>query len=203
MQTIDLSQVDLNKIVQALDDGQTMIYPTETCYGLGGDATNPLVVEKIFAIKGRSKEKSLIILASSLDMMRPYILSSPILEKIARTYWPGPLTVIVPVAPGCTLPSGVVHSDGTIAFRVTDHPFVQSLLRAFGRPLISTSANRSGEKAAYRPEEVYTMGARMSTSPDLFIDAGVLPANPPSTVIRLQGDHVEVVRQGSVRVEHL
>lgn len=190
MKFIAQKDVILSDLVSALNDGKTLVYPTETCYGLGCDATNAAAVEKIFAIKGRAKEKSLIVLAYDLSAMTPYIEITPALESLAKNYWPGALTVIVPAKAGSGLAPGVIADDGTVAFRVTSHPFAHALTEAFGKPIVSTSANIAGGPNPYTIEE--------AVSADIGIDAGELPRRPPSTVVRLREERVEVLRQGSV-----
>ena len=191
----------MTDVAEALEQGTTLVYPTETCYGLGCDATNAEAVERIYAIKGRTKEKSLILLADSLDMMAPYIDISPRLKEIEQKYWPGALTVIVPIQ-GNRLAHGVVAGDGTIAFRVTSHPLAQKIVHALGRPLVSTSANVAGGPNSYSADDVLSAFDAAETQPDVVIDGGILPVRAPSTVVRLRGDKIEVVRQGEIIVEN-
>lgn len=206
--------VIISDIVSALSEGKTLVYPTETCYGLGCDATNPAAVKKVFALKGRAKEKSLIVIVHELSAMAPFIEIIPALRALAERYWPsfakatpgkpGALTVIVPLSPyterphptfpdrGGALAPGVVALDGTVAFRVTSHPFAHALCEAFGKPIVSTSANVSGGPNPYTIEE--------AVAADIGIDAGELPRRAPSTVVRLRGEKIEVIRQGEVVV---
>ncbi len=198
MQIIGEKKINIVHIISALQEGKTLVYPTETCYGLGCDATNPSAVEKIYEIKERPKEKSLILIAASLDMMEPYITISYLLSHISKNYWPGPLTVVVPIKQDVALPSGVVRDDGTIAFRVSSHPIAADISRALGRPIVSTSANIGGGANPYTIEEVVQAFRDKSHQPDILIDAGELPRRAPSTVVRLVGDQIDMLRQGDI-----
>lgn len=200
MQVIKQSACTISVIVASLSLGQTLVYPTETCYGLGCDATNAEAVKQIYAIKNRPEEKSLIVLAYDLDQMAEYIEITPALRNIEKKYWPGALTVVVPVKKGVHLPSGVVSESGEIAFRVTNHPFAREIVEIFGRPLVSTSANIGGEANPYDLETIVNTLGKQEIKPDIIIDAGTLPMNKPSTVVRLVGEKIEVLRQGEVVV---
>lgn len=188
-----LEAVDVHEIVAQLEAGKTLMYPTETCYGLGCDATNPDAVARVYELKGRPKEKSLILIADTLKRMEPYVERTPALEKLANAYWPGAVTAVVPLLPGADLPKGVVANDGTIAFRVSGHPFARRLVAAFQKPIVSTSANISGAPNPYAPEEI-------KIAADIFVDAGRLPPCEPSTVVRINGEAYEVIRRGSVLI---
>lgn len=199
MEIVGFSDVNLDSLVTALLDGKIIVYPTETCYGLGCDATNAEAVERIYEIKGRESGKPLIALVSDLSAIETYIERTPLLDKIAREYWPGPLTVVVPAKKGVKLPMGVVGGDGAIALRVTSHPMASALARALGRPLVSTSANLSGGENLYAAEDVVRAFAGRPREPDIVIDAGTLPHRPPSTVARLADDKIEIIRQGDTQ----
>lgn len=205
MEKILVGNVNITHLVTEIEAGKTIVYPTETCYGLGGDATNPAVVKKIYALKGRPEGKPFILLVPSLEIMTPYIQVTPLLQDIAKKYWPGPLTVVtaytgpdaavVSGVPG--LPRGVVSQEGTIAFRISSHSFAKTLTAALGRPLISTSANLAGEPNVYEADVVTTIFADRPFQPDIIVDAGAIPLNPPSTIVKLDGDTMTVIRQGN------
>jgi L-threonylcarbamoyladenylate synthase len=214
MRVIRQNEINIDEIVTALAEGKTVVYPTETCYGLGCDATNPAAVEKIFALKGREKGRPLLVIVHDFSAMAPYIEITPALQAFAEKYWPGAVTVVTSTTPHPSFPRrgiehilplgkgelegvdplapGVVVEDGTVAFRVTSHPFARALCEAFGKPVVSTSANIAGGPNPYTIEE--------AVEADIRIDAGELPRRPPSTIVRLDGDHMDIVRQGDVVV---
>lgn len=200
MEVISLADAQRSLIAQRLKEGETLVYPTETCYGLGCDATNVTALQNIFAIKGRSENKPVILLFNGLDMLGEYTEITPTLRRLSDTYWPGALTIIVPIRSRGGLVHHVIASDNTIACRVSPHPFVQALVQALGRPFVSTSANRAGNPSPYTIEEVLTEFSSQKNQPDIVIDAGSLPRNKPSTIVRLVGDTLEIVRQGEIVV---
>jgi L-threonylcarbamoyladenylate synthase len=133
---------DIEQAVAALQNGKSILYPTDTIWGLGCDATDEHAVDRIFEIKKRPKEKSLIILVDSLEMLRTY---ADIDDNTANliTSFEFPTTVIYPHPRG--LASNAVNENDTVAIRIVSHPFCNALLKAFGKPIVSTSANLSGD----------------------------------------------------------
>ncbi|MFA6427809.1 MAG: L-threonylcarbamoyladenylate synthase [Candidatus Magasanikbacteria bacterium] len=203
MQIIKSSQLNIQSIVDSLHDGKTIIYPTETCYGLGCDATHVTAVEHIYNIKQRPVSKSLLVVTSDIEMMKGYVEWNQTLDMVAKKYWPGPLTVVVPIKQGVILPKGIVSSEGTVAFRITSHPIAQKICSELRAPLVSTSANISGGDNAYTPIDVIKTFEHELVQPDICIDAGELPVQKPSTIIAIKNGNIEIVRQGSVIIEHL
>lgn len=197
---IIIKQEDLktDEIIEALKQGKVIVYPTETVYGLGCDATNQKAVDKIFKIKQRQENKSVLVVAGNIDMMVDYISWSKKLHELSDKYWPGPLTVVVPVRPENNLARGVLTDDGTVAFRITEHPVASELSQKLGKPLVSTSANISAQKSSYDVEGIIKMFENEEFKPDIIIDAGELSHRAPSTVVRVVGDKVEVLRQGEI-----
>ncbi len=177
------------------------MYPTETCYGIGCDATNAQAVEKIFTIKGREKTKSVLMLASSIDMVKHYAVWSDAAETLARRYWPDALTMVLPYRHDAGLPSLLIGSDQTVAFRVSSHPFVNDLLHTLQVPLVSTSANVSGRPSPYDSREVLVMFESVEAQPDIVIDAGKLPLRPPSTIVRVGDTGIHILRQGDISIK--
>ena len=202
MKIIKQSEADLESIIIDLKQGKTIVYPTETCYGLGSDATNQSGVEKVFEIKQRQRDKSVLILLPDMSMVGQYVDWTPKLEELSQKYWPGPLTVVAPAKDNLNLADGVVAVDGTVAFRVTDHPFAASLCDALSGPLVSTSANIAAQDSPYDIERVMSMFEGTKVQPDIIIDAGVLPDHAPSTVVRLRGDAMQVLRQGEIIIDN-
>lgn len=193
--------VDLPVAVRALHSGQTIVYPTETSYGFGCDATNHEAVHKIFQIKGRETGKPMLVVVAGLEQIKPFVVWDERLETINKKYWPGPLTVVVPARLPIALAHGIVSSDGWIAFRVTSNSIAKELAETLGKPLVSTSANLAGEPPLYSATEIVTKFSVQKIQPDLLIDAGDLPEVLPSTIIKLAPGRIEVIRQGTITVE--
>lgn len=199
MQIIKQQDLQIPEIIEALKTGATIVYPTETCYGLGCDATNQKAVDKIFAIKKRDTKKPLLVVAHDAALMMQYIKWNSTLDDIANKYWPGPLTVVAPAVANCALADGVKALDNTIAFRITEHPLAATLSRELERPIVSTSANIAALDNPYDIESVSAMFDSAEFQPDIIIDAGELPYLTPSTIIKIsRGNEIHVIRQGSV-----
>lgn len=137
---------DIRNCVEILTQGGTILYPTDTVWGLGCDALNSDAIEKVFAIKNRPREKSLIVLLAEAKDVLQYVASPPpdiiaILESFER-----PTTVVYEHA--LEFPDNAVHENGSIAIRVTNDPFCKALIKRFRKPIVSTSANLSGSPTA-------------------------------------------------------
>ncbi len=136
-------QVDIIKAIEVLRNGGIILYPTDTIWGLGADATNCSAVEKIFSIKQRDKSKSLIIFIDNEDKLFDYVEEVPPLTWELLKYADSPLTIVFPK--GKNVCSSILAEDGSIAIRIPKDDFSHNLVRSFGKPIISTSANFSGK----------------------------------------------------------
>ncbi|MBT3817645.1 MAG: threonylcarbamoyl-AMP synthase [Candidatus Magasanikbacteria bacterium] len=201
MQIIKAEQFDIQELVMQLKKGKTIIYPTETCYGLGCDATNNKAVDSVFEIKQRQKNKSVLVLMADIAMAKEYVIWNDTLTQLAQIYWPGPLTIVAPVLADVVLANGVVHESGTIAFRVTSHLVAHDIVTALGVPLVSTSANISSMESPYDISFITDMFTQSDKKPDIIIDAGVLADRAPSTIVSVSDGEVRVLRQGEINVD--
>lgn len=134
---------NINDINRRLEEGQVVLCPTDTIWGLSCDAHNPVAVEKIFKIKNRSQEKKCILLVHDIPLLKKYVINLHPRVETLLSYHKAPLTVIHQAAK--TVPRHLVSEDGTIAVRVTHHKLLSSVIAMLGRPIISTSANMQGE----------------------------------------------------------
>lgn len=198
MQILKIENLKIDEIADELKKGMSLVYPTETCYGLGADATNEKAVAKLFDIKKRQQNKTMLVIVPDIAMARQYIHWDENINEVANTYWPGPLTVVAKAKEDSGLASGVIAEDGTLAFRVTSNYLSSDLSRALGKPLVSTSANIAAMDSPYEAEAVINMYSEEPVQPDIIIDAGELPHLLPSTIVRLVGGTREVIRQGSI-----
>lgn len=133
---------EVNKAFEVLKNGGLILYPTDTIWGIGCDATNPEAVEKVFTLKGRAEEKSLIVLLDSENKLQSYIKEVPEIAYDLIEYAENPLTIVYSGAKN--LAPNVIAKDGSIGIRIVKHQFCQQLIQRFRKPLISTSANLSG-----------------------------------------------------------
>lgn len=203
-----LTECNLAKIVVDLQIGKTLVFPTETSYGLGCDATNQTAVDKIFAIKGRTRSKSLLIVVPTIAEAQKYLIWNDLLEKISQKYWPGPLTVVgsytsPPLKEGggeSQLAYGVVSAENTVAIRVTAHPLLQSITVKLGRPLVATSANLADAGDMYSAQDLVSIYQNQNIQPDILLDQGVLPQRKPTTIISVVNNDFKILRQGETKV---
>jgi L-threonylcarbamoyladenylate synthase len=190
----------LEQAVNAVLTGDVLVYPTETFFALGGDATSPQAAQRVEALKLRPPGKSFPVLAGSWELTRAIVAGmTPFEERIARRFWPGPLSILLPAREG--LPPHVRGADGTVCLRWTSHPVAGAISREAAKPLIATSANRSAEPPASRPWE---LDKELLREIRLIMDAEPWPSGGlPSTIIRCTGQEVEIVRAGAVSREEL
>lgn len=154
---------NFNQALNALKSGEVIAYPTEGVFGVGCDPDNADAIKKLLALKQRPVEKGLILIAANYEQLLPYIDESQLtpqqLEKIHQS-WPGPVTWIMPCSD--TVSNWVCGQFDSIAVRVTDHPLVQKMCNAFGKPLTSTSANLTGQPPCMTTNEVkHQLGDRL------------------------------------------
>jgi L-threonylcarbamoyladenylate synthase len=137
----------IRQIAQLLHGGAVIAYPTEAVWGLGGDPDNRLAVERILRIKGRPMSKGLILVAAHIGQFAPYLTHLTDAQRhTLDASWPGPVTWLVP--DGGVAPAWIRGQHSAVALRVSAHPVVAGLCRAFGGPIVSTSANRAGMREA-------------------------------------------------------
>lgn len=146
MSAAEAMRQEVERAVAVLRAGGVILYPTDTVWGLGCDATNAEAVAKIYELKRSADKKSMLVLCASADMVVRYVNRAPGIAFEVMELATEPLTLILPGAAGVA--ANLVPEDGTLGVRVPDHAFCSSMLRAFGRPVVSTSVNISGEPAA-------------------------------------------------------
>lgn len=196
-----ITKQDIQKAADIIRRGGVIALPTETVYGLACDPRNVKAVKQIFCIKGRADDKPLQLIASSFAQVTRLADMTTAEKRLARVYWPGPLTMLVRLRSGMRLAKQVSPSS-VIGIRVSPSPVVRALIRAFGYPIAATSANRSGLTPVRSGNGVKKAFQGFIDQPDMILDVGMLPRRKPSTVVRVKesGD-VEVLRQGGVRID--
>lgn len=195
-----LSGKDIEAAAQLLRAGQLVAFPTETVYGLGGIATDDRAVAAIFAAKGRPRFNPLIVHIADIAAARQLAVFDERAEILARRFWPGPLSLVLPRAPHCA--ASLLASAGldTIALRIPDHPLALELIHLAGRPLAAPSANRSGRvsptTAAHAAQE---LGMRIAA----ILDGGPCRVGVESTILDLSTAQATLLRQGGVAQEEI
>jgi len=189
-------------IAQAADllrKGGLVAFPTETVYGLGGDARSDRAVARIFAAKGRPRFNPLIVHLPDAAAARGLAVFDARADALAAAFWPGPLTLVLPLRAGSGLSGLVTAGLPTVALRVPAHPVARALLQVFGGPLAAPSANPSGRVSPTRAAHVIEgLGGRI----DAVIDGGPCAVGVESTIVGLDGA-ARLLRPGGVPVEAL
>jgi L-threonylcarbamoyladenylate synthase len=207
--SVDAEHPDRQAIAEAaavIQAGGLVAFPTETVYGLGANALDPVAVERIFAAKGRPADDPLIVHVASVDGLAEVAdltgvgRSAPLemLAALARRFWPGPLTLVLPR--GARVPTGVTAGRDTVAVRVPDHPIARALIEAAGRPIAAPSANLFARPSPTIARHVL---ADLAERIDLVLDGGPTRVGIESTVLDLTRPHPRVLRPGGVTSEQL
>jgi L-threonylcarbamoyladenylate synthase len=183
-----LLKADAAAIAEAarcLAAGGLVAFPTETVYGLGADATDGPAVARLYAAKGRPSFNPLIAHVADLAAARRLACFDAAAEQLAVAFWPGPLTLVLPKAAGCPVAELATAGLDSIAVRVPDHPVASEILRAFGRPVVAPSANRSGHVSPTTAEHVMVdLRGRV----DLIVDGGPTPVGVESSIVACLGE---------------
>jgi L-threonylcarbamoyladenylate synthase len=180
--------------------GRLVAFPTETVYGLGGDATNERAIGEIFAAKGRPRFNPLIVHVLGLPEAEALALFTPRARRAAERFWPGPLTLVLTRRDGSGLSLLASAGLDTVAIRAPAHRVAQALLREIGGPIAAPSANRSGRVS---PTEAAHVAEELGDRVALILDDGPTPVGLESTVLDLSGEVPAVLRPGAVTSEQL
>lgn len=181
-----------------LQAGALVGLPTETVYGLAGDARNPQAVAAIYAAKGRPSFNPLIVHVADLAEAARLADLGPLGERLARAFWPGPLTLVAPLRAGHGLADAVTAGLPTLALRVPAHPVAQAVLRAFGGPLAAPSANPSGRIS---PTTAAHVLAGLEGRIAAVLDGGACAVGVESTILRVTDGQVQLLRPGGIPAE--
>jgi L-threonylcarbamoyladenylate synthase len=191
--TETLEDSGYEEIVSLLRSGGVIAFPTDTAYGLGADPFSDAAINRIFAAKGRSEDKPILLLVDSVAMAESVATPSAAFYKLVEQFWPGPLTMILPAAK--SVPLKLTAGKRTVGVRWPMAGFAVNLMRHLGGPITATSANQSGRPAAVTAEEVR---AQLDERIDALIDGGPLPFGGGSTVIDLTIDPPALLREGPI-----
>lgn len=198
-ETLDPTAAGLARAAGLLRQGQLVAFPTETVYGLGGDARDDLAVARIFDAKGRPRFNPLIVHVPDLAAAMGFALFDDRALAVAAAFWPGPLTLVLPLRADSGLSALVTAGLDSVAIRVPAHPVAQALLRAFGGPLAAPSANPSGRVSPTRAAHVIDgLSGRIAA----VVDGGACAVGVESTILGLTGTPA-LLRAGGVPVEAL
>ena len=192
---------DVAEAARALARGGVVAYPTETVYGLGVDARRDDAIASMIALKGRDEGRGISLLVTDLEMARPLLGAPPPADALAltRAFWPGPLTIVLPASK--SVAPSLVGPSGGVGLRCSSDPFARRLVEAFGAPVTSTSANRSGEEPARSAAEVRRAFGEEGLA--YILDGGDRTDSSVSTVVEFFEGRASVRRAGAVRTESI
>lgn len=180
----------IRKVVDCLKQGGVIVYPTDTIYGIGSDIFNKKAVKKIYQLKNRDIRKPFSFICADLSHVTQYAQVSNLAFKIMKRRLPGPYTFVLEATR--LVPDLLMTKQKTVGIRIPENPIANLIVRELGHPLVTTSANVSGEDALGDPHEIdEAMGKQL----DMVVDGGII-FSEPSTVISLIDDEVEVLREG-------
>lgn len=187
----------LRQAVEILRRGDLVAFPTDTVYGVGALVDDAQAISRLYVVKGRGSEKAIpILLSDPAELDRVAIEVGQMARRLARRFWPGPITLVVPKLP--SLPSEL-SAQPTVGVRMPDHPVALALMRQTG-PLAVTSANLSGEANAVTAQQVLEqLGGRVP----LILDGGRTPGGRPSTVVDCTGTEPRILRLGPISLQDI
>ena len=192
-QTKNKLQQEVEATVEVLRKGGIILYPTDTVWGIGCDATDEEAVARIYALKRSENKKSMLVLCGSADMAVRYVNRAPCIAFEVQEMATSPLTLILPGATGVA--PNLIPEEGTLGIRIPDHEFCREVLRRFNRPIVSTSANISGEPAPKRLPEI---AREIIDGVDYVVDPRFEghPTGKPSSIIAFTEEGgVKIIRQ--------
>lgn len=206
MKIINLKKQNLEKVIsQAIDvlkKGGLVIYPTETCYGAGVDATNPKAVQKLLNYKGKRAGKAISIAVSDQKMASNYVQINKTAKNLYDNFLPGPLTIISQSKGNVV--KQLESENKTLGIRIPDHQLSIQLVKTFARPITSTSANTSGNPAPYSISKLLKQTSQKAQKIiDLILDAGQLKLRPVSSIVDTTLNQPKLLRQGEISLPEI
>lgn len=190
-----LVENELTEALAALRSGKIIAFPTETVFGLGVLAENANAVAALNACKHRSNRQPLQVLVPDIPTALRLGQHNAAAQQLAHTFWPGPLTIVVPAQPEAALAQDITADTGTIGLRVPDHPLITQLLRELGAPLAATSANITGSPPCTSATAVMEL---FGDSVAYALEGTTAPENSASTVICMTSTTPEILREGAI-----
>lgn len=192
---------NVEQIVACLRAGGVVALPTETIYGLCCDPRNKQALEKLFSIKQRSDAKQVLCVTGSRTHIDTIAVIPPAAERVLNAFWPGPLTVILPLRETLLLPNQVVSDDGLIALRLSPDPLIAAITQQLDFPIVATSANISGKPFFLNAEQIRSEFGKQL---DLIIETDHALLQVPSTIISCDmNGALSVVREGAISLKEL
>jgi len=201
MEIIDVTKSEnvtlaIAKALEALRSGEVVMHATETCYGLAADIFDRKALERVYEIKKMQPGKPVSMMVQRREEAEQYAEFSDIAMQLAKEFWPGPVTLILPRL--ASLPPYFNTGHSTVGVRCPDHDISQLLVEKFGSPLTTTSANVTTIPEVYTVKEFMDQLDTKGKRPTLILDSGRIEKNPPSTIVTFNDGVPEIVRRGAV-----
>lgn len=185
---------NINLAVKLLQQGEIVALPTETVYGLAADATNAKAIEKIYEAKNRPSYNPLIVHVSNIEMAENYCYIDDISRYLMKIFWCGPLSIVLPLRETSNISKKALAGLSTIAIRAPQNIF-NSVIKAFGKPIVAPSANISG---AISPTNAQAVQNSLSNKVKLIIDGGICSIGLESTIVKLDNNKLYILRFGGI-----
>ena len=190
---------DKKKIIEELNNGKVIAIKTDTVYGLICNALNVDAINKIYSIKRRENKKPIAIFVKSIDEIKKYVDENEITNNVVdimKKYWPGALTIIFNKKKDVL--NHITSGMNTIGIRIPNDSFLLSILENISYPLAETSCNISGEKEYTNPNMI---NEKIGSEIDFIVDGGMIKKNAASTVIKINNNDIQVIRQGDIKID--
>ena len=193
---LNANDAALERCIEALSKGELIIYPTDTLYGIGADATVQSAIDKVFVAKRRKPDNVVSVAVKSAAAAEDLAVFNPLARKLAEAFLPGPLTMILKSKSNMKF----LSKDGKIGIRVPENDFTLSLLKKYDRPIVATSANISGGQD---PKEISDIPNEIIECASVVVDYGKTKYAAPSTVVDVSSGTINVLREGALSVSSL
>ena len=197
----DLDHRIIEQAIKVIKRGGSIVFPTDTVYGLGVSALNPYSIERLFKIKKRPEGKPIPIIVKNIRMAKELAYIDKRIEKALLEVWPGQVTVILEKR--SIVPDILTAGQKTVGLRIPNNYFTQYLMEYLNEPITATSANLSNQTPLISSMEVIKIFEKTYPSPDLILDAGELSPSPPSTILDLTSSQPKITRIGPISKKDL
>ncbi len=188
------------KIANDLKEGKLVVFPTDTVYAIGTNAYNKEACERIYEVKGRPKNKPLIVLISNISMLKEIVDNiSYVEQKLIDTFWPGSLTIKFKKKDG-VIPNVVSAGDTYVRVRLIKEGIAYKLIELSGVPIVAPSANLSGSLTGTKIENINN---ELGSKVDYILDYGDIESDTVSTIVQVEGEKVHIIREGKIKKEEI
>ncbi|MBQ3408891.1 MAG: threonylcarbamoyl-AMP synthase [Clostridia bacterium] len=196
----EINKTELCQVIKALENDNIVIFPTETVYGIGANATSINAINKVYEAKNRPREKAINILVSCKEDIEKYAeITSSIEQKIIENFMPGPITIILK-RKNTFEGKGFTLDDNTIGVRIPNNKIIMTILENINFPLIAPSANISGKNSGIRVNDI---AKDFENSVDIIIDGGDAKLGVSSTIVKVVDNKIHILREGTITKEEI